>query len=1013
MTTKASGAPGCGCRAHAFRRVATVLAVALALAPRPARAAATLRWASDGAPLCTATGSQQNPQVVPDGAGGVIVAWQDHRGAYDDIYAQRVQADGTLAPGWPANGAAVCTAALNQTIPQLASDGAGGAIVTWQDGRNGASNIYAQRVLAAGTVDPAWPANGVAVCAGVGGAQGAPQVVPDGAGGAIVTWHDSRSGNSDIYAQHVLAGGTVDPGWTPNGVALCIANRVQAYPQIASDGAGGAFVTWHDSRAIGGSGVDIYDIFAQRVLASGAIAPGWPANGVALCTAISNQLYPQIESDGAGGAIVAWYDRRFGQPIDPIFQDIYAQRVNAAGAPQWTPNGVVLCTAVSTQADPQIAPDGAGGAIVAWEDHRSGTYDIYAQRVMADSTIGPGWPVNGVALSVTAGSEENPQIVPDGSGGAIVTWEVAPTGTNYFVFAQRVLANGAIAPGWLTNGVALCIAPAGQENPQIATDGAGGAIVTWQDTRTGGTNPQNIYAQRINDNPCVTPGPAAPSLLEGCGVVDWTAAAGGYFFDLASWNGGSGPVPSGACPANCSLYDALFAIGGATYGVRFAGDPTSAVVTVEGGDHTSFLLAGNTYRMSRLDLGGAGTSLTVSGGTVVVENGIDMAPGAGSTPALEIASGCLVCATGIDAGAQGHVNTHGAAVVVRGGALSQCPVSQAGGVRLSAAGGVFTDTLRMGPGAAADSIVVEPGGVLLGAAPIPFDLANAGTVSPGSDVDGVAALAVNADYTQAASGTLAIDLGGGAPGTGYDVLRVAGSATLGGRLEWKLTAGYLPAIGTKFEVLVAHPRIGTFDTAREDIDVTYTDTSVVLISTATTPVLASLVSAEAEPGRVTVRWQVSGAEGPVTVRRDHGTGAWEALGMTYPDGAGRVSVVDTDVASGRYGYRLGLPSGAGEIAAGEVWVDVPVASRFGLGGVSPNPARGPLTVSFSLGDTQPAALELFDLAGRRVESTTIESPRPGERVLTLGAGRELPAGVYLLQLSQGARRASSRVAVVR
>jgi hypothetical protein len=971
-----------------------------------------VRWASDGAALCTATGNQQNPQVVQNGAGGVIVTWQDRRGgSNDDIYAQRVLADGTVAPGWPTNGVALCTAAFNQAVPQLVPDGADGAIVTWQDGRNGPSNIYAQRVLASGTVDPAWPANGVAVCSGVAGAQGIPQIVSDGAGGAIVTWQDGRSGNSDIYAQRVRPNGTVDPGWPANGVALCIANRVQSYPQIASDGAGGAFVTWHDSRNVGGSGVDIYDIFAQRVLATGAIAPGWPANGVALCTFYSNQLYPQIVSDGAGGAIVTWYDRRYGQPIDPIYQDIFAQRVNAAGVPQWTPGGVALCTAVSTQANPEIASDGAGGAIVAWQDHRSGTYDIYAQRVLADSTIAPGWPVNGVALSVAAGSQENPQIVPDGAGGAIVTWQDAPTGTNYFVYAQRVLANGTIAPGWLTNGVALCIAPATQENPQIAPDGAGGAIVTWQDTRGGGTNPQNIYAQRINDNPCVAPNPAGPSLLQGCGIVDWTNAAGGFFFDLANWNGGSGPVPSGACPSNCSLYDALFAIGGATYGVHFAGSPTSASVTVEGGDHPTFHLAGNTYRMSRLDLGGAGTGLRISGGTVAVENGVDMTPG--STPTLEIASGCTVCAASINAGAQGHVNTQGAAVVVSGGALSHCPIPQPGGVRLNSAGGVFTDTLKMGAGATADSIVVGPGGVLFSAAPISFDLANSGMVSPGSDVDGVAALAVNADYTQTSSGRLVIDLGGGAQGTGYDALRVAGSATLGGTLEWKLVGGYLPAIGKEFEVLVAHPRNGTFDAVSEDIGVSYTDTSVVLIATAATPVLASLVSAEAEPGRVTVRWQVSGAEGPVTIRRDRGTGAWEAVATRFPDGAGRVSYEDTDVVSGRYGYRLGLPSGAGEIAAGEVWVEVPIASRFGLGGVSPNPARGPLTVSFSLGDEQPAALELFDLVGRRVELTTIESPRPGERVLTLGAGRELPAGVYLLQLSQGGRRASSRVAVVR
>jgi hypothetical protein len=1011
LTTKASGAPGCRSGAPAFPRVAAALAVAIAIAPQQVRATGIVRWAIDGVALCTASGNQQNAQIARDGAGGAIVAWQDRRGgSNDDIYAQRVLADGSVDPAWPTQGVALCTVASNQTAPQIVSDGAGGAIVTWQDGRNGPSNIYAQRVLAAGTVDPGWPANGVAVCSGVAVAQGPPQIVSDGVGGAIVTWQDGRNGTADIYAQRVQADGTVAPGWPTNGVGLCVANRVQAFPQIVSDGAGGAIVTWHDSRGSSPT-FDIYDIYAQRVLATGTVAPAWPTNGVPLCTVASNQLYPQIVSDGAGGAIVTWYDRRSGQPIDPIFQDVYAQRVSAAGVPQWTAGGLALCTAASTQVNPEIASDGVGGAIVTWQDHRGSTYDIYAQRVLAGGAVDPGWPTNGVALCTTAGSQENPQIVADGAGGAIITWQDAPSTGNYFIYAQRVLAGGAVDPGWPTNGVALCIAATSQEIPQIVSDGAGGAIVTWQDTRGGGTNPQNIYAQRINDDPCALPNAAGrPSLPQSCGVVDWTNAPGGAFFDIANWNGGSGPVPSGMCPASCSLYDALFAIGDGTYDVHFAGNPTSALVTVDAGDHPTFHLAGNTYRMSQLHLGGAGTGLTISGGTVAVESGIDMAPGAG---ALEIASGCTVCASCINAGAQGQVNTQGAAVVVSGSALSHCPIPRPGGVRLSSAGGVFTDTLKMGAGATADSIVVEPGGVLIGAAPISFDLANSGTVSPGSDVDGVGAFAVNANYTQTPGGTLMIDLGGDAPGAGYDALRVAGSATLGGTLEWKLVGGYLPAIGKEFEVLVAHPRIGTFDAVGEDIGVTYTDTSVVLIATAATPVLASLVSAEAEPGRVKVRWQVSGAEGPVTIRRDRGTGAWEAVAARFADGSGMVSYEDTDVMSGRYGYRLGLPSGDGEIAAGEVWVEVPVASRFGLRGVSPNPSRGPLTVSFSLGDAQPASLELFDLVGRRVESRTIESPRPGERILTLGAGRELPAGVYLLQLSQGGRRTSRRVAVVR
>jgi hypothetical protein len=962
---------------------AVLLATLAAAVATPSHAAGLTQWTTNGVAVCTAAGNQQNPQLAPDGAGGAIITWQDRRGStVDDIYALRLRADGTPAPGWPANGLAVCIAPFNQSVPQIAPDGAGGAIVTWQDGRaSGINDIYAQHVLAGGTVDPAWPANGLALCT-ASGSQGIPQIVPDGAGGAIVAWQDPRNGNSDIYAQRVLAGGSVDPAWPADGAAVCTAIRTQASPRMVTDGAGGAIVTWQDARN-GSPLQEIYDIYAQRMRVTGTADPAWPLNGVPLCLAYSNQLGPQIATDGAGGAIVTWYDRRSGQPIDPIFQDIFAQRVSGAGVPQWTPDGVAVCTAVSTQMGPVIAPDGAGGAIIAWQDFRSDvSYDVYAQHVRADSTIAPGWPVNGVALSSASSSQETPQIVSDGAGGAIVTWfnVISPPsfGPIYRdVYAQRVLANGTIAPGWLGDGIAVCAADSTQQNPQIVTDGAGGAIITWQDSRAGGTNPLDVYAQRVNDHPCAASS-AAGQLLS-CGVVDWTNPAGGAFDDIANWNGGAGPVPSGICPASCAPYDARFGIGASVYGVSFSSGATSATVTVAAGDHPTLHLAGNTYQVGDLHLEGAGSGLTVEGGTVAVDGAIQIGQAAALQP---LSAGSGRTPAGAPPGP------------------SSFRVAASGSAALTGNG-------------VPESIVFEPGGVLISAAAIPYDLENSGTLSPGAETDGVGRVESNASYTQSAGGTLIVDLGGSTPGTGYDAMRFAGPATLGGTLAWKLVAGYLPAIGQEFEVLVAHPRTGVFDSVAVDIGVSYTDTSVVLTAIPTTPALASLVSAEAEPGRVSVRWFVSGAGAAVSLYRARGLGGWALVGSAFPDGTGMVRYVDTDVTPGRYGYRLGLPSDTGEIAAGEVWVDVPATSAFGLRGVSPNPAHGPLAVSFSLGAAEPAALELYDPSGRRLQSRTIDSPRPGNRVLTLGTGRELASGVYLLRLTQGARHATCRVAVVR
>jgi hypothetical protein len=435
-------------------------------------------WVQDGVALCTAPGEQFYPTITSNGAGGAIITWPDGRsGSKHDLYAQMVNAWG--APHWTANGVALCTATGDQWYPQIISDAAGGAIVTWTNiiVSDRDYDIRAQRVDASGGVK--WTANGVSLCR-LGGLRSWPMLIPDGAGGAIIVWDDARSlGNSyDIYAQRVDASGAAK--WTANGVAICTRAGYQAFPYIASDGAGGAIVTWWDSRN-GNS-----DIYAQRVDASGAIQ--WAANGVALCTEAGEQDDPQIISDAAGGAIVMWWDS--GN------MNVYAQRVDASGAVQWATNGIPLCTTGSAflptppyEPPCLITSDGAGGAIVTWVDHRNGTDDIYAQRVNASGAVQ--WTADGVALCSAAGTEKYPEIASDEAGGAIVTWMDSRNG-DFDMYAQRVDSLGAVQ--WTADGVALCIAPGDQDKPSITSDGRGGAIITWGDYRAGNWD---IYSQRI------------------------------------------------------------------------------------------------------------------------------------------------------------------------------------------------------------------------------------------------------------------------------------------------------------------------------------------------------------------------------------------------------------------------------------------------------------------------------------------------------------------------------------
>jgi predicted lipoprotein with Yx(FWY)xxD motif len=444
-------------------------------------------WVQDGVALCTATGDQQMylGVITSDGAGGAIVTWWDNHSGSADIYAQRVGASGNVL--WAIDGVALCTASGEQIYPTIISDGAGGAIVTWQDSRSGNYDIYAQRVNGSGAVQ--WTTDGVALCTAIGD-QLNPTITPDGAGGAIVTWEDQTFGNNnDIYAQRVNASGTVQ--WTYNGVALCTATGYQGNPIIISDGAYGAIVTWYDRRS-GNS-----DIYAQRVDSSGTVQ--WTTDGVPLCTAADNQFVGigKIISDGAGGAIVMWED---GQ--------VYAQRVNASGAVQWATDGVAIGT---DQSGGMITSDGAGGAIIAFTSWTSEGDDIYAQRVNASGVVQ--WTDNGVAICTATKDQFGPLLTSDGAGGAIVTWDDYRSIGGAGIYAQRVDSSGTVQ--WATDGVPLSTDTGKQRGyieynsiGGITSDGAGGAIVAWNDRRDANWD---IYAQRVDANGSVPQnGPGLP-----------------------------------------------------------------------------------------------------------------------------------------------------------------------------------------------------------------------------------------------------------------------------------------------------------------------------------------------------------------------------------------------------------------------------------------------------------------------------------------------------------------------
>src|SRR5438128_2743408 len=149
---------------------------------------------------------------------------------------------------------------------------------------------------------------------------------------------------------------------------------------------------------------------------------GWIPGGVPVC--LSGAVdYPHMAPDGAGGAWVAWRDSR---DYASTREDIYLQHLTASGdvALGWPPNGRGVCTAPGDQfGGGLIVPDGQGGQIVIWADPRNASTngaDVYAQRFTAAGTLAPGWPVDGLPVCAPNADQAPLSAVADGQGGAYV-----------------------------------------------------------------------------------------------------------------------------------------------------------------------------------------------------------------------------------------------------------------------------------------------------------------------------------------------------------------------------------------------------------------------------------------------------------------------------------------------------------------------------------------------------------------------------------------------------------------
>ncbi|MGE5609876.1 MAG: SdrD B-like domain-containing protein, partial [Bacillota bacterium] len=313
---------------------------------------------------------------------------------------------------------------------------------------------------------------------------GTVRVAMDAVGDFVVAWSQSRSGQdaSNIYARRYNASGL------PQGAAIHVnqsALHCGSSPAVAMDDAGDFVVGWADSgfgygdvraRSYGADGLPKGNEFlvgqaegpiSLSMDSAGDCAFAWTwstasptgyginfgltarryrADGSLMGPDVqftssrpnSGILAPQIAMNNSGAFAVTWFSGDGWMPTDYYYNswDIFARVYDSAGAPVGAELAVNTFT-TGNQTNPSIAMDNAGGFLIAWTSGvQDGNEDgVYARRFdAAGDPAGEEQRVN----TYTIGRQQNPAIAMDADGDAVIAWQsYGQANVNRSVYAQR------------------------------------------------------------------------------------------------------------------------------------------------------------------------------------------------------------------------------------------------------------------------------------------------------------------------------------------------------------------------------------------------------------------------------------------------------------------------------------------------------------------------------------------------------------------------------------------------
>jgi hypothetical protein len=219
-------------------------------------------------------------------------------------------------------------------------------------------------------------------------------------------------------------------------------------PQVAVAGNGTALAVWQ--RFDGTNQV----IEARKVMPGNVLGPV-----LTLSVTGEDAVFPEVAADPNNNFVVVW------TRSDGTNTRIQDRRVNSTG----TLTAIqTLSPASRDAADPDIAIDGLGNALIAWD-----RFDGTKLRIQT-RTRAPGGTLGAVQTISDAGRDAwVPQVALNANANGIVAW------TQWDGKNERTMARTRAPDGTVSAVLPLSLANQSAEEPQVGIDGSGNALAVW------------------------------------------------------------------------------------------------------------------------------------------------------------------------------------------------------------------------------------------------------------------------------------------------------------------------------------------------------------------------------------------------------------------------------------------------------------------------------------------------------------------------------------------------------